>query len=131
FGLAECTGSGLREAEEHVRSRLAAFPEDLSMLDDDAIEAGMARLRSIAQAAEAIRLRWLAEFERRRSYRANGFLSGAAWLADRFGVTGGEAKHEVRTAQALEAMPEAREAFSGGQVSPFALRALMAVRDAH
>ncbi len=58
---------------------------------------------------EAKRLRWLADQDRRASYRRDGYLSSAAWLADRFKVAAGSAKEQARVARALEEMPPRSE----------------------
>jgi hypothetical protein len=66
-------------------SGLEAFPDDLSTLTDEQVEAGFADLERLSEAVEAKRLRWLAELDRRGSYRRNGYLTAAAWLSDRHG----------------------------------------------
>ncbi|HEY3210409.1 MAG TPA: hypothetical protein VGL18_11575 [Actinomycetota bacterium] len=75
---------------ERVRAALLAYP-DPSGLTEDQAEAGFAQLQRISELVEAKRLRWLAELERRASYRQDGYLSAAAWLSDRFGLAAGQA----------------------------------------
>jgi hypothetical protein len=65
---------------------LAAFPDDPAALSHERAAAGFAQLQRISELVEAKRLRWLANQERRASYRQDGYLSAAAWLANRFGL---------------------------------------------
>jgi hypothetical protein len=74
---------------------------------------------------EARRLLWLADQDRRATYRRDGYLSAAAWLADGFKVAAGSAKQQVKVDQALEKMPDARQALEAGEVSSSALRVLV------
>ena len=75
-----------------------AYPDDPSGLSNEEVEAGFARLQAMSQAIEAKRLVWLAELERRKTYRRDGFLSPSAWLSDRFGVSASEAKTQIGVA---------------------------------
>jgi hypothetical protein len=118
-------------AEHRVRTALEAYPDDPSGLDDQEAGDGFAQLQRISEAVEAKRLRWLADQDRRASYRRDGYLSAAAWLADRFKVAAGSAKQLVKVAQALEKMPDARHALEAGEVSSSALRVLVAAREVH
>src|SRR2546426_7071875 len=94
------------ETAEHVRAGLQIYPDDPSSLSTDRLEIGFAELQSLSEVLEAKRLRWLAEVERRSSFRRDGYLSAAAWLADRFGLGAGAAKAQVKVAAALKEMPE-------------------------
>jgi hypothetical protein len=76
-------------------------------------------------------MRWLADQDRRASFRRDGYLSLAAWLSDRHRVAAGAAKNQVKVAAALEAMPEVRQAFSAGEVSSSAVRVLADAREEH
>jgi hypothetical protein len=120
-----------QEREKPIRLCLDAFTDDPSGLSIDRVEAGFVELQRLSQAVEAKRLRWLAELEKRASYRRNGYLSSAAWLSDRFGLAFAAAKQEVKVATALGEMPAAREALSSGEVSTGAVRVLVGARDAH
>jgi hypothetical protein len=73
-------------AAEPLWAGLAAYPDDPSALPDDLVESGFADLQRMAEAVEAKRLRWLAELERRASFRRDGYLSAPAYLTDRFGL---------------------------------------------
>jgi uncharacterized protein DUF222/HNH endonuclease len=118
-------------AEDGVRTALEAYPDDPAWLNDQEAGDGFAQLQRISEAVEAKRLRWLADQDRRATYRRDGYLSAAAWLADRFKVAAGSAKQQVKVAQALEKMPDARHALEAGEVSSSALRVLVAAREAH
>jgi hypothetical protein len=117
-------------AEEGVRSALEAYPDDPSGLKDREACDGFAQLQRISEMVEAKRLQWLADQERRASYRRDEYLSSAAWLADRFGVAAGAAKQQVQVAQALEEMPRVRDSFLEGSVTSGAVRVLAAAREA-
>jgi hypothetical protein len=113
-----------QEAAQGAKAALEAFPDDPSELTEDQAAAGFAQLQRISEIVEAKRLRWLADQDRRASFRRDGYLSSAAWLADRFKVAVGAAKEQVRVAQALEAMPEVRKSFLEGIVTSGAARVL-------
>jgi hypothetical protein len=116
--------SELRSAIEGLRSeRLAALPN--ARIEDD-----FAELQRAAELIDSERLRRLAEIDRRGLYRRDGHLSAASWLASRFKMAWGIAKEQVRTARALEEMPETRRALQEGELSMSAVRVLVAARDA-
>lgn len=119
------------EAGRQVRTALAGFPDDPGALIDEESVAGFAELQLISEAVEAKLLRWLADQDRRASYRRDGYLSTSAWLADRFKVAAGSAKKQVQVAQALEEMPRVRESFFSGDVSSSAVQVLAAARWEH
>jgi hypothetical protein len=122
---------GVEEAEKQVRAALDSYPDDPSGLSDVAVEAGFAELHRLSEAVEARRLQWLADLERRATYRRDGYLSIAAWLADRFRVAAGTAKQQAKVATALQEMPEVREALASGELSTGAARVLVSAREAH
>ena len=107
------------ETGRQIREALAAFPDDASELPDEVVGKGFAELQRVVEAVEAKRLRWLADQDRRASYRKDGYLSTASWLADGFGVAAGTAKAQVKVSQALREMPQVREAFSNGEMTSF------------
>jgi hypothetical protein len=123
--------SNVADREEAVRSALTAFGEDLAGVSDEELDGGYSELQRIAQAVEAEKLRWLAEIQRRATFRRDGYLSATDWLSGRFNVTRGSAKEQVKTAEALEALPEAREALQDGEVSGSAVRVLTAAWESH
>jgi hypothetical protein len=110
---------------------LDAHTDDPSGLSDEELEAGFGSLNRAWEAIGAKRLKWLAELDRRSVYRRDGHLSAAAWLTDRFGVSAGAAKREVRTATALEAMPRVRRALAAGAVSSSAVKILVSAWQDH
>ena len=103
--------SELRSALESLRAEV--LPE----LPDARIEEDFAELQRIGELLELERLRRLAEIERRGLFGRDGHLSGAAWLAERFGVAWGSARGMTRTARALEQMPATRVAVQAGEVT--------------
>jgi hypothetical protein len=107
------------------------LPDDPSGLGDEELQASFGELNRAWEALGAKRLKWLAELERRAAYRADGHLSAASWLSDRFGVAAAAAKREVKTAMALEAMPRVQRALAAGTVSSSAVRVLVAAWQEH
>jgi hypothetical protein len=115
--------SELRSAIEMMRS------ETLAELPDAVIEEDFAELQRAAELIDAERLRRLAEIDRRGTFRRDGHLSAAAWLANRFRMSWGAARGQVRMARALEDMPETRRAFEEGDLSVSAVRVLVGARE--
>jgi hypothetical protein len=99
-------------------------------LPDARLEEDFAELQRAADLIDAERLRRLAEIDRRASYRRDGHLSAASWLASAFKVAWGAARDQVRTARALEDMPETRRALDDGELSMSAVRVLVSAREA-
>ncbi len=116
--------SELRSAVEALRS------ESLAELPDARLEEDFAELQHASELIDAERLRRLAEIDRRGLYQRDGHLSAASWLASRFKLTWGAARQQVRTARALEEMPEARRALAEGDLSMSAVRVLVHAREA-
>jgi hypothetical protein len=114
--------SGLRSALEEYRG------EDLSRLPDARVEDGLTELQRMSELLELEKARWLVELDRRGVHRRDGHLSSASWLKARFHVSGAAASEAVRTARALEQMPDAREALEAGEISCSALRVLVHAR---
>src|SRR5207247_2210008 len=85
----------------------------------------------ISELVEAKRLRWLADQDRRASYRRDGHLSTAAWLAGTFGVGAGSAKRQVQVAQVLEGMPDVRRSYEKGEVTSSAVQVLAEAHREH
>jgi uncharacterized protein DUF222 len=77
----------------------------------------------------AERMRWLCEIDRRGVFAADGHLSAQAWLASRHRVSFPEATRQVRTARALDEMPETREALARGEVSCSAVGVLVGAKE--
>jgi hypothetical protein len=115
--------SELRSVIDELRA------EVLAGLPDSRIEEGFAELQRTGELLEVERLRRLAEIERRRVFQRDGHLSAAAWLAAEFKVGWGQAKESVRTARALEEMPETRKAIEEGEVSMSGAKVLVQARD--
>ena len=116
--------SELRSAIDGLRT------EVLAELPDARIEEDFAEIQRAVELLELERLRRLAEIERRRVFERDGHLSAASWLASTYRVGWGAARDHVRTARALEDMPETRQALDAGDLSMSAARVLVAARDA-
>jgi hypothetical protein len=115
--------SELRSVVESLRS------ETLPELPDARIEEDFSELQRACELLELERLRRLAEIDRRGIYERDGHLSAASWLAKTHKVGWGQAREQVRTARALEEMPETRRALDDGDVSLSAARVLVSARD--
>jgi Domain of unknown function (DUF222)/HNH endonuclease len=116
--------SELRSAIEGMRF------DTLADLPDARLEEDFAELQRASELIDAERLRRLAEIDRRGTYRRDGHLSAAAWLASSFKLSWGTARNEVRMARALEDMPVTRRALEDGDLSMSAARVLVDARDA-
>jgi hypothetical protein len=104
--------------------------ETLAEVPDARLEDDLAELQLVSELIDAERLRRLAEIDRRATYRRDGHLSAAAWLASTFKIAWGTARNEVRMARALEDMPVTRRALEEGDLSMSAARVLVDARDA-
>ena len=116
--------SELRSVVDVLRSEVLANLPDARLEDD------FAELQRSCEQLEVERLRRLAEIERRATFKRDGHLSAASWLASQFKVGWGTARESVRTARALEEMPETRQALEEGDVSMSGAKVLLAARDA-
>jgi len=103
--------------------------QDLASLPDAIVEEGFARLQRSAERLELLRLRQLAELDRRRPYVRDGYLSLSSWVAHQHRVAYSTATSDVRMARALEAMPKTREAVASGEISGSAARVLASARE--
>jgi uncharacterized protein DUF222/HNH endonuclease len=107
-----------RSGLDRLRSGLRACSEvDPASLEDAELERCFADLQESSAAHDALRLSWLAEIDRRKTWERDGHLSTASWLKDRHRASGGIAASEVRTARALEEMPATKKALERGEVS--------------
>jgi hypothetical protein len=87
--------SELRSAVETLQAEI------LADLPDARIEEDFAELQQAGELIDAERLRRLAEIDRRATFRRDGHLSAASWLASRFKVAWGHARNQIRMARAL------------------------------
>jgi len=115
--------SALRSAMDELRL------QDLRFLGDDDLASDLDEIERVVRVLEAERARRLAEFERRRAHENDGFLSVSAWLVARHRVAPSTATRRIRMARSLESMPQAAEAFSGGEVSDSAVGLLASARE--
>ena len=104
------------EAQEFTSQADAHLEEDLLEL-----HRGIERL-------ELLRLRRLAQAERRGIHAHDGHLSIITWCVSRFSMGWGRAKELVSAARALEAMPETRQALEASEISSSALKLLVRAR---
>lgn len=115
--------STLRSATDDLRM------QDLRSLADDDLASDLDEIERAVRVLEGERARRLREFERRRAHESDGFLSVSAWLVARHRVAPSTATRRVRMARSLEAMPQAAEAFSGGELSDAAVDLLASARE--
>jgi hypothetical protein len=118
-------------AAGRLQDALDGYPDDPSGLAEDVAAEGFAQLQRFSEAIEAKRLSWLADQDRRASYRKDGYLSTPAWLSDRFRVAAGAAKAQVKVAHALDQMKDVKEAFSAGAITSSAVIVLAEAKEAH
>src|SRR6266480_6864914 len=121
----------LEEARVQLQAALDAYTVDPSSLAEEVAAEGFAQLQRFSEAIEAQRLSWLADQDRRASYRKDGYLSTPGWLSDRFGIAAGAAKAQVKVAHALDQMQEIKEAFSAGEITSSAVIVLAQAKEAH
>jgi hypothetical protein len=111
--------------------RRTADPDDQQTVDpEDELFLLGERCAEAYMQAEALQYRamtLLAEFHHREGWRDTGFSSTAEWLAWRIGIRPGAARERVRTALALESLPETAEAMKNGELSFTKVRALTRV----
>ena len=86
----------------------------------------IAELAARINAAESRMMTLIADFDRRGGW-TDGFSSCAEWLAWRIGIKIGPARERVRTARALENLPQTADALSQGSISYAKVRALTRV----
>jgi hypothetical protein len=80
-----------------------------------------------ADALQYQAMRLLVEFHHREGWRDTGFTSTAEWLAWRIGIQPGAARERLRTALALEELPQISQAMEEGSLSFTKVRALTRV----
>jgi len=71
----------------------------------------------IARLGDAGRMLAAGRVQQTRAWRSTGAASGPAWLASRSGVTLGAAADSLKTAAALDLLPEVKSALIGGELS--------------
>jgi hypothetical protein len=114
-----------------LRSAIDAFGiRDVADKPDAMLEEDFAELQRVAELLEVERLRHLAEIERRGIHQRDGHLSAASWYATTFRIGWGQAKSDLRTAKAVEDMPETKKALEAGDVSLAAAKVLVQAREA-
>ena len=98
--------------------------------DDDELRKLGERIAELAariNSAEARMMTLIAEFDRRGGWKDGGYSSCAEWLAWRTGIKIGTARERVRTARALEELPQTADALKHGTISYAKVRALTRV----
>ncbi len=109
-------------------ARAAPIPhphEEVDALED--LEEEIVVLAAHIHAATHRFLSLIADFDRRRGWELGGHRSCAHWLHVRTGFDLATAREKVRTARALEALPETSESMSRGRLSFSKVRALTRV----
>ncbi|MDE0678888.1 MAG: DUF222 domain-containing protein [Gammaproteobacteria bacterium] len=92
-----------------------------------ALETQIMELWGNINAATAHFLALVAEFDRREGWAQHGMASCAHWLNWQCGIGPGAAREKVRTARALESLPNISAAFGEGRLSYSKVRALTRV----
>ena len=87
----------------------------------------IAELAARINAAESRMMTLIADFDRRGGWKDGGFSSCSEWLAWRIGIKIGPARERVRTARALESLPQTAGALREGRISYAKVRALTRV----
>ena len=87
----------------------------------------IAELAARINSAEARMMTLIAEFDRRGGWKDGGYSSCAEWLAWRIGTKIGTARERVRTARALERLPQTADALKHGTISYAKVRAVTRV----
>ena len=86
----------------------------------------IADLAARINSAESRMMTLIADFDRRGGWQ-DSFSSCAEWLAWRIGIKIGPARERVRTARALEGLPQTADALKEGRISYAKVRALTRV----
>ncbi len=98
--------------------------------DDDELRKLGERIAELAariNSAEGRMMTLIAKFDRRGGWKDDGYSSCAEWLAWRIGTKIGTARERVRTARALERLPQTADALKLGTISYAKVRALTRV----
>ena len=101
----------------------------LADLPDAQAEEEFIGLHRRIERLESEKLARLADLQRRGSFKRDGYLSVASWLAHKLKLGWGQAKDQVRTALALEEMPGTRAAVDEGELSLSAAKVLVQARE--
>ncbi len=115
---------------ERVQSGLGNAPNRAAVDDDDELHKlgeRIAELAACINSAEARMMTLIADFNQRGGWKDGGFSSCAEWLAWRTGTRIGTARERVRTARALERLPQTADALRDGTISYAKVRALTRV----
>ena len=124
---ADIANSGASDASLHAIPAPAG-PEPGRDGDEQLFLLGerIADLAARINAAESQMMTLIADFDRRGGWK-DGFSSCAEWLAWRIGIKIGAARERIRTARALENLPQTADALREGSISYAKVRALTRV----
>ncbi len=116
-------------AHTHPTATVSADAEPATDPEDELYLLGERCARAYMQtdALHYRAMKLLAEFHHRRGWQDTGYGSTAEWLAWRIGIKPGPARERLRTALALEQLPETSEAMRKGELSFTKVRALTRV----
>ena len=118
--IAEWNVQGIRETQNHsYNSSLDPLGETNDQLADK-----ITTLAGQINAANYRFLKLIAEFDRRQAWSGYGLRSCAHWLNWKCGIAMNPAREKVRTARALENLPNINEAFEAGELSFSKVRAM-------
>ena len=100
------------------------FDIDLSDATNEQIAFGIDQLEAIEHLAHALKLHYIAEFDRRHANLEDGMSAGWDWLAYRQGRDPRGAREEIALAYVLEELPEITKAYAEGRISRDKLKEL-------
>lgn len=107
-----------------VSGRLYNLSMDIDDRSTEELADAIEQLHGIQTAAHQRMLEFVAVYDEREAWIADGSMSMASWLSYRFGLSLEQAREWVRVARALKELPVVREAFSEGRLG-FELVALL------
>ena len=112
-----------------ARSALAALHHlDLDGTTDDELSAVVMACQCLRGALEAAEARAIGEWDRRRTWRASGAKTGAAWLSSKQRLPIAEARRRLRHARLVRRYPTVGEAWARGEIDRTHLTTLFGVR---
>jgi hypothetical protein len=128
------TDHGARSADDLLtaaRAALAALHQlGLDGVSDDELSQAVMACQELRGALEAAEARVVGEWDRRRTWRASGAKTGAAWLSSKQRLPIAEARRRLRHARLVRRYPTVGEAWAQGEVDRSHLTTLFGVRTA-
>ncbi len=113
------------------RDLTSEIQEHLDGMFDDELAQSVIGMKRLIDASNAQFLIMVAEMDRREIPQAEHGLSTSAWLMHFCRMAATEASGTVKTARALDQMPEVAEKAVSGDITPNGVRLLARARDKH